>query len=116
MLYAQAKEVEFMVSRREIILLAVCCILVSIPVSYLVNTYRMVNLIPSTDGLTSLVKYVPFLVLSTVLIYGVYEVTKLAYSSRIKEAAKLSAILIVLLAAAFTVWLFTFNLGVRYVL
>jgi len=104
-----------MVTRSELTLLAACCILISVPVSYLVNTYRMANLIPSTDALTSFVKYLPFLVLSAVLIYGVYEVIKLANSNRTKDAAKLSVTLIVLLAVAFVVWLHTFNLGVWYI-
>jgi hypothetical protein len=105
-----------MVTRGTLVFLAACCILVSVPVSYLVNTYRMANLIPPSDTLTILIKLLPFILLSIVLIYGAIVAAKLANINRIKEAAELATILIVLLAVAFAVWLLTFNLGVRYVL
>jgi hypothetical protein len=104
-----------MVTRGTLVFLAACCILVSVPVSYLVNIYRMANLIPPYDALTGLIKFLPFILLSIVLVYGAAAVAKLANVNRVKEAAKLSLILIVLLAVAFAVWLLTFNLGVRYI-
>jgi nitrogen fixation/metabolism regulation signal transduction histidine kinase len=104
-----------MAKKGTIVLFAACCILVSVPVSYLVNTYRMANSIAPTAVLI-FVKYLPFLVLSAILVYGVYEVFRLADLNRTRDAAKLSVSLIILLAVASAVWMFTFNLGVRYIL
>ena len=111
-----AKRVKSMAKKGTIVLFAACCILVSIPVSYFVNAYRMENVIPPTDTLTSFAKYLPFLALSVILIYGAYKAARLANSNNTKEAQKLSVILIVTIAVALAVWLLTFNLGVRYVL
>lgn len=105
-----------MVTRGILVFLAACCILLSVPVSYFVNTYRMANSIPPTDALTVSIKCLPLIFLSAVLIYGAYEAARLANSNKTKDAAKLSVILIVLMAVAFAVWLLTFDLGVRYVL
>ncbi|NLF89598.1 hypothetical protein GX563_12360 [Candidatus Bathyarchaeota archaeon] len=105
-----------MPSRSAIILLAACCILVSAPVSYLVNTYRMVNLIPPSDAYTILLKFLPLIALSIVIIYGAREVAELADSTKTKEAAHFIVILTVLLIVAIMVTMLTFNLGVRYIM
>ena len=105
-----------MFTERLIVLLALCCILVSVPVSYLVNVYRMVNFIHPSDILTSFIKYLPFLILSIVLFYEVYDVTKLINNNKRKDAAKFAVILIVLLVVAFVVASLTFDIGIRYVM
>jgi hypothetical protein len=105
-----------MFAERIIVFLALCCIVVSVPVSYLVNTYRMTNSINPSDNLTSFIKYLPFLILSIVLFYGAYDATKLVNNNKTKDAVKLAIILIVLLVAAFVVATLTFNIGIRYVM
>ncbi len=105
-----------MLTQRIIVLLALCFIVISIPVSYLVNTYRMIHLINPSDSLTNFIKYLPFVFFSVVLLYDVFAILRLANNNKTKDAAKHSVVLMVLLMVAFTVLLLTFNIGIRYVL
>lgn len=105
-----------MVTRGMLVFLAACCILVSAPVSYLVNTYRMANSIPPSDGLTILVKFLPLIALSIVIAFGTRDVVKLANSRRTKEATHLIAILTALLVIAIVVAVLAFGLGEWFVL
>ncbi len=99
-----------------ILLLGVCCIAVSVPTFYLVNIYRMTFLINPSDVFTSSIKMLPILLLSVVLVYGAICVGRLANNGKMKDAGRLSILLIVLLVAEMIVALFTFNIGIRYVL
>jgi drug/metabolite transporter superfamily protein YnfA len=76
----------------------------------------MVNFILPSDILTSFIKFLPFLFLTIVLIYGTYDVVRLLQNNKPKDACKLAAIVILLLAVAMIVTFFTFDIGVRYVL
>ena len=105
-----------MLAERMILFLALCCILVSVPVSYFVNVYRMANFINPSDILTSFIKFLPYLILSIVLFYGAYDVTKLINNNKKNDAAKLAVGLIVLLAVAFVVAFLTFDIGIRYIM
>jgi dolichyl-phosphate-mannose--protein O-mannosyl transferase len=105
-----------MPSRGVIIRLAACCILVSAPVSYIVNTYQIANSIPPSGAFTLLLKFLPLITLSIVIIYGAREVTELADSTKTKEATHFIVILTVLLIVAIVVTLLTFDLGVRYIM
>ena len=105
-----------MLAERMILFLALCFILVSVPVSYFVNVYRMANFINPSDILTSFVKALPYLILSIVLFYGAYDVTRLINNNKKNDAAKLTVGLIVLLVVAFVVAFLTFNIGMRYIM
>ena len=105
-----------MLAERMILFLALSCILVSVPVSYFVNVYRMANFINPSDILTSFIKALPYLILSIVLFYGAYDVTKLINDNKKDDAAKLAVGLIVLLVVAFVVAFLTFDIGIRYIM
>ena len=65
-----------MLAQREIVVLALCCIMVSVPVSYFINVYRMENFIHPSDPLTSFIKGLPYIILAFVLFYGAYDAAK----------------------------------------
>lgn len=105
-----------MLAQKEIAFLALCCILVAVPVSYTVNIYRMENFIHPSDPLISFIKGLPYIILAFVLFYGAYGVAKLIENGNHIVAGRLAVILIVLLVVALIVASLTFNIGIRYVM
>jgi hypothetical protein len=99
-----------------ILLLGACCIVVSVPTFYLVNIYRMTYRINPSDALTSFIKMLPVLLFLVVLVYGAICTGRLANNGKMRDAGKLSVLLIVLLLAEIIVVSFTFNIGIRYVM
>ncbi len=105
-----------MVSWKIIVFLSSCCILVSVPVYYTVNIYRMANFVNPSDPLISFIKLLPFLVLLVVLAFGVREVGKLINNNKRRDAGKLVGLLMVLLIVASIATALTYNIGIRYVM
>jgi hypothetical protein len=100
---------------KEIILLSIICIAVSFPLSSLVNTYMTVQRIPYNSSI-SYIKFLPFLLLSTVVVYGGLQTKRLANNNQIKEAKRLVAILFALVFVAMFVISSTFGIGMRFYL
>jgi|WetSurMetagenome_2_1015567.scaffolds.fasta_scaffold122636_1 hypothetical protein len=105
-----------MVKERIIVLLACVCIVVSAPTYYLVNTYRMTHFINPSDNLTTIIKFLPNIVLSIILLYGFIYSIKLADNKKMKDAIRLGIILIVLMIVAMIVTYVTFDIGIKYVM
>ncbi len=106
-----------MLKQRIIVLLALCCIVVSVPVSFLANIFAMLFYVnPSAVIWANLVKSLPAMAFAVVLIYGVICIANLANNNKPKDAARLTIILMVLFfVAIFVIPLFS-GIGIRYVL
>ena len=96
-------------------LLALLCIVVSVPISFLVNDYSYTFYDPS-NKLTDFIQYLPVLFLAIVLAYGALYIKSLASNNHMKEAAILTAILMVLVLVAIIVIPLTFSFGLRRML
>jgi hypothetical protein len=84
---------------------------ISIPLSFLVNSYMTMNQINPSNSI-SFIKFLPFLFLSIVIAYGALHSKRLASNNQTKKAARLVVILIVLILVAMIVIPVFFNFGI----
>jgi len=91
---------------RKIIILALCCVFLDIPLAFLAIFYGLV-------GFTYIL-YVPLLLMSIVLIYGAFDVKRLVASNEREEAGALVVILLALLLIGFIIFAFSLNILNNY--
>ena len=105
-----------MLVQREIVVLALCCLMLSVPVSYFVNVYRQANFIHPYDVSMKLIKLLPFLVFSSILCYGAYHISRLIKNGKHEDATRFATILMVLAVIAIALGILTFDIGTQYIL
>jgi hypothetical protein len=94
-----------MLKERKILLLAISCIFLSLPLSYLVSAY----------GLFDFIQFMPLLLMSIVLAYAGFYVKWLLANNEKKKAGALVVALMALVLIAFVVLALSFNMNERIV-
>ncbi len=84
--------------------------------SYLVNTYMVIHQIPYYTSSISYIKFLPYLLLSIVVVYGSLHAKRLSSDNQTKEAAMLVSILFVLVFIGLFVIFLSFGIGLRFYL
>jgi 4-hydroxybenzoate polyprenyltransferase len=85
---------------RKILLLSVGCIILSLPLSYLVNVY----------GLFDFILFIPLLLMFVVIAYSAFEIKKLVTNNQKEDAANLALGLMVITLIVFIILALSFSL------
>lgn len=85
---------------RKILLLSVGCIILSLPLSYLVNVY----------GLFDFILFIPLLLMFVVIAYSAFEIRKLVTNNQKEDAANLALGLMVITLIVFIILALSFSL------
>ena len=94
---------EFMRKERKIIILALCCASLDIPLAFLGIYY---------GGLLwfSVLLYLPLLLMASVLVYGAFDVKRLVANNEKEEAGALVVVLLALLLIGFIIFALSLNI------